>query len=44
MVGEQPFHRNCWIRRIMGPAENYSRRMPICKDATTSVLEKRRSD
>lgn len=42
-IGEQPFHRNCWIRRIMGPAENYGRGMPIRKDAMISVLEKRRS-
>jgi len=41
-IGEQPFHRTCWIRRIMGPAENYGQGVPTRKDATFTELEKRR--
>jgi hypothetical protein len=40
--GERPFHRDCWIRGIMGPAESYGREMPIDRDAAASTLEKRR--
>ena len=43
-IGEQPFHRNCWIHRIMGPAENYGQGMLILKDRTASELQRRHSD
>ena len=42
-IGDHPFHRNCWVRGIMGPAENYDRGMTMRKDATLSERGKRLS-
>jgi len=36
-VGENPFHRNCWIRGIIGPTENRTLGATIRQEANAAV-------
>ena len=41
-IGKQPFHRNCWIQRIMGPAEKYGQGIPVRQDTEISASKETR--
>jgi len=36
-VGERPFHRNCWVREIIGPTENRTVGMTARQEANAAV-------
>lgn len=44
-MGEEAFHRNCWIRKFIRPAEEDTRAMTVRQeaDAAVSAWEKRRA-
>jgi len=37
VVGEKPFHRNCWVREIIGPTENRTQGVTLRQEADASV-------
>src|SRR5262250_2024966 len=36
-VGERPFHRNCWVREIIGPIESRTLGMTARQEANAAV-------
>lgn len=44
-MGEQAFHRNCWIRKFIRPAEDDTRGLTVRQEADAAVLawEKKRT-
>lgn len=45
LMGEQAFHRNCWIRKFIRPAEDDTRGLTVRQEADAAVLawEKKRT-
>ena len=37
-MGERPFHRNCWVRQIVGPTKNRTQGMTVRQEADAAVL------
>ena len=38
LVGGRPFHRNCWVRQIIGPTKSRTRGMTVRQEADAAVM------
>ena len=37
-VGGRPFHRNCWVRQIIGPTKNQTQGLTVRQEADAAVM------